>query len=305
MKQLHLVLITLFVGCVGANKDITDGNFRRKAQVKQTANKFYMPANLEDWALCQRQLDRGVSISNGCGFEQSKESIIRGYELSGQAIGWTEQDKEQNAELEMKKKHFVSLSDLAIGRPLDVRQYKINLTDNNFSYDKKKDWAMMVAAEVALQEGYSFFTITDRTELNGCSSNYEARTHGNVYKIGDNSYYSGRTKLVDTGICIFSENLNILAYNNKDVLRYGVLTDKGIYGRLYLNDLEAVPTNAKGNYTTVFDWPVQNAWRTSYSVMDVINGEKSKYPPLGLFQYNISIEKPLTPTLEKTYMQRD
>ena len=164
-----------------------------------------------------------------------------------------------------KLKEFKKKSDL------DIKYYQIGF---NSTVPIKREWLDTVIQEVFNQEGFSYFTIY--YTLSHIQHVGDAKSEKNLdYKICQNEKKSRKN------MCVHQLSARILAYNDPNALRNGVIHDVGQKnGGLYMfydiytsTGIQKVETN---KYLSIADYTKQ-AWEVAQKVDPQKNNPKVKY----------------------------
>ena len=100
---------------------------------------------------------------------------------------------------------------------LQMEEFQIALSNASLG-SSYKDFVYLTAADIAIQRGFKFFTVTDQDENGGCISNYTANSYGTV----DNGVYTGTTSITPNPVCAAATSITIIAFNRKEELAAGV-----------------------------------------------------------------------------------
>lgn len=107
---------------------------------------------------------------------------------------------------------------------LEMESFSISLPSRDFfAQSRIKDMLFLAASELALQRGFSMFTVTWEMQLSMCR-NYgsDVSTSGTVNRIGNQGFYSGTTTVTPRDICGGSQTIVVLMFNDKSLLAQGV-----------------------------------------------------------------------------------
>ena len=112
---------------------------------------------------------------------------------------------------------------------LDMKSFEISISVRSGlgkdGTDRTKEILHMVAADIAIQNGYSAFTTLNDIIFYSCSKSVEADSEGEIFNLnplGHPKKISSTTKAYTTNKCRGSIELKILAFNNKNLLALGI-----------------------------------------------------------------------------------
>lgn len=90
--------------------------------------------------------------------------------------------------------------------------------------EKQEEFLFLTAADLALQRGFSKFTVYSIADYSGCASSPKATSTGTIRtnKHTGSATYSGTTSIRRYGSCLTSKTLNVFMLNDKRALRDGV-----------------------------------------------------------------------------------
>lgn len=107
---------------------------------------------------------------------------------------------------------------------LEMEEFSLSLPNRDFfSQGRVKDMLYLAASELALQRGFSMFTVTWDLQIFRCR-NYGAdvTTSGTVNRIGNQGFYSGSTTVTPRDICSGSHLIKVLMFNDKTLMAQGI-----------------------------------------------------------------------------------
>lgn len=156
-----------------------------------------------------------------------------------------------------------------------------------FAFKKTKDMLFLAASDLAIQRGFSMFTVTTEIDTSTCRSGVEASTSGTFSSNGDQAYYSGTTTVRPTDKCLFSQSIRVLMFNDKGPLAKGVLkkansgSAQWLYPEtsLYLGtipNLKRSDFNYQPDATSLVRTP-ENAWKIHYDAKGLSSDLRAKY----------------------------
>lgn len=171
---------------------------------------------------------------------------------------------------------------------LQMEEFNLSLMSPDFFAGKRiKDMLFLAASDIAIQRGFSIFTVTQEIDVTACRSGVEARTTGSLSSIGDQAYYSGTTTVRPTDKCLFSQSIAVLMFNDKAPLAKGVLKKANsgnaqwLYPEtsLYLGtipNLKRSEFNYQPNPASRVRTP-ENAWKIHYEAKGLSADLRAKY----------------------------
>lgn len=109
-------------------------------------------------------------------------------------------------------------------KQLQMEEFSLTLPSGDFfSQGRIKDMLYLAASDLAIQRGFSMFTVIWDMQISMCR-NYgsDVSTSGTVNRIGNQGYYSGTTTVTPRDICGGSHTIRVLMFNDKDQLAEGV-----------------------------------------------------------------------------------
>ena len=109
-------------------------------------------------------------------------------------------------------------------KQLQMEEFSLSLPSGDFfSQGRIKDMLYLAASDLALQRGFSMFTLTWDMQISLCR-NYgsDVSTNGTVNRLGNQGYYSGTTTVTPRNICGGSHTIRVLMFNDKEPLAAGV-----------------------------------------------------------------------------------
>lgn len=109
-------------------------------------------------------------------------------------------------------------------KQLHMEEFSLSLPSGDFfSQARVKDMLYLATSDLAIQRGFSMFTVTWEMEILRCN-NYgsDVRTSGTLSRIGDQGFYSGTTTVTPRDICGGSHTIRVLMFNDKAELAEGV-----------------------------------------------------------------------------------
>jgi len=184
-----------------------------------------------------------------------------------------------------------------IDKKLEMERFTIELSSKDSS-KVSEDRLYLVASELALQEGYTMFTVLGGNNFSTCSSvGVTAKTYGTYTpdSIGGGTYV-GSTSVSRSSTCLFSKTINVLYFRHKTDLANGVLLEAPFWNNkeihpeetLYLGTTPGV-SYTKHNYVggKAFYYTKENAWKTHYDAAGLSNEllRKFKLTTLGTIHF--------------------
>lgn len=109
-------------------------------------------------------------------------------------------------------------------KQLQMEEFSLSLPSRDlFSQERIKDMLYLAASDLAMQRGFSMFTVTWDLQTSMCR-NYgsDVSTSGTLNRIGDQGIYSGTTTVTPRNICGGSHTIRVLMFNDKAQLAEGV-----------------------------------------------------------------------------------
>lgn len=109
-------------------------------------------------------------------------------------------------------------------RSLEMEEFSFTLPSGDFFAQARiKDMLYLAASDLAIQRGFSMFTVIWDMQISLCR-NYgsDVSTTGSVSRIGDQGYYSGTTTVTPRNVCSGSHTIKVLMFNDKEPLGLGV-----------------------------------------------------------------------------------
>lgn len=109
-------------------------------------------------------------------------------------------------------------------KQLQMEEFSLSLPSGDFfSQGRVKDMLYLAASDLAIQRGFSMFTVTWDMQISMCR-NYgsDVRTSGTVNRIGNQGFYSGTTTVTPRDICGGTHTIRVLMFNDKAQLAEGV-----------------------------------------------------------------------------------
>lgn len=125
-----------------------------------------------------------------------------------------------------------------VTKELMMEVFEVRLDNNGFENLRVKDFAFLIASDVAIERSFKYFTLTRTTETTGCSTSYQANTNG--YIAGD-SYY-GSTVLSEQQGCVAKNYYEFLLLNDPIDLGKGVFkkVNSGVWAGLGMVPFESL-----------------------------------------------------------------
>jgi hypothetical protein len=190
---------------------------------------------------------------------------------------------------------------------LEMEEFQITLGNVGIG-SSYKDFIYLTAADIAIQRGFKYFTVTSQSESGGCISNYTANSYGTV----SNGSYVGTTSISPNPICAAATTISIIAFNRKVDLAAGVFEE---FNSGYLASiLKNISPNISLYYGTspglkpTFDTTSDTSGHNTYRTFE--NAWKNFYDANGLSKdlrtkYHISDSSPYTIIDERAINEQD
>lgn len=174
-------------------------------------------------------------------------------------------------------------------KQLQMEEYSLSLPSGDFfSQGRIKDMLYLAASELAIQRGFSMFTVTWDMQISMCR-NYgsDVSTSGTVNRIGNQGYYSGNTTVTPRNICGGSHTIRVLMFNEKEQLAEGVFVrsnsghnrDFRPKRELYYSTMPGIryeDFNRMPEPGVLISTP-PNAWKVHYDAKGLATDLKAKY----------------------------
>lgn len=254
-------VILLLAGCISQGispRELTSNNYLSKIEVRKSDKDFYLGEYVGSLQGCFPPIDRPIC-----------------------------------APLAANKEEFKAT------RRLDIVEFTISASTREVSLsEKKKDFMFLVAADLSLQQGYPYFTVTTEYGANSCSSSYTAYTNGAL--TGGN--YSGSTRLVKRNTCFDSSSIKVLLFREKKELSEGVLFRRdrdshlGLQAEssLYYGTTPGVRQSGLDSYQRGSrSYVPVNAWKVHYDAAGLSDALRTKYaikrkPPISFIDERLT-----------------
>lgn len=175
---------------------------------------------------------------------------------------------------------------------LNIEGYTITLSDRKtYLSNETKEFAYLVAAELALQRGFEKLIVDRIYYSGGCRKSYSTSTSGTV----SGSVYSGSTVLNEHNICVGLISIDVLIFNDYETIRAGVF-----YNHPYSKDLIPYPPlyfsssdryallNRDQEYWAKTRASPLEAWRTYLSADETAVALREKYGVKPFLEYKIN-----------------
>ena len=172
---------------------------------------------------------------------------------------------------------------------LEMESFSLSLPSRDFfAQGRIKDMLFLAASDLAIQRGFSMFTVTWEMQLSMCR-NYgsDVSTSGSINRIGNQGFYSGTTTVTPRDICGGSQTIDVLMFNDKALLAQGVFVRSnsgpirtlrpsedlyfGTMPGLRYEDFNRMPEPG------VLIRTPSNAWKTHYEAKGLAADLRAKY----------------------------
>lgn len=174
-------------------------------------------------------------------------------------------------------------------KKLEMEAFSISLAFRDFfDQSRIKDLLFLAASELALQRGFSMFTVITKIDVSVCKKyGFNANTNGSAYRIGDQDYYSGTTTITPRDTCTSSESITVLMFNDKTLLADGIFTRANSgptqwlqpETRLYFGTMPGLryeDFNRQPFIDSRVSTPI-NAWKIHYDARGLATDLRAKY----------------------------
>ncbi len=172
---------------------------------------------------------------------------------------------------------------------LEMESFSISLPSRDFfAQGRIKDMLFLAASELAIQRGFSMFTVTWDMQISMCR-NYgsDVSTSGTMNRIGNQGFYSGTTTVTPRDICGGSQTIDVLMFNDKASLADGVFVRSNSgpirtlrpYDSLYFGTMPGLryeDFNRMPEPGVLISTP-SNAWKIHYDAKGLAADLRAKY----------------------------